>query len=135
MREKHIKKNMDEMKKNYDTVSEKLWNLKTRMDTMSIEQAESSGAIQSILDVLLRNSLVQDKLVADKPSGTGVDFVEPQRKKQESTPLPRIDSSMASGGTRTAMKGEPQTRRGHQTTQELMRVYHLMPSRGRVPGK
>ena len=79
------------------------------MDTMSREQAESSGAIQSKLDVLLTNSMAQDKLVAKKPSGTRVDFVELQRKKRESTPLPRIDSTMASGGTRTAMKAVPQT--------------------------
>ena len=62
---------MEEMKK-----SGKLWNLETRMDTMSMEQAENSGAIQSKLDVLLRNSIAQDKLVAEKPSGTRVDFVE-----------------------------------------------------------
>ena len=90
-------------------------------------KAESSGAIQSKLDVLLRNSIAQDKLVVDKPSGSRVGFVEPQRKKQESTPLPRIDSSMALGGTRAAMKGEPQTRREHRRTQEHMLVYHLMP--------
>ena len=57
-RGKHIKKDMEEMKKRYATVSEKLWNLETRMDTMSKEQAESSGAIQSKLDVFLRISIV-----------------------------------------------------------------------------
>ena len=41
-RDKHIKKYMEEMKKRYETVNDKLWNLKTRMDTMSKEQAESS---------------------------------------------------------------------------------------------
>ena len=61
-------------------MSENLWNLETRMDTMSKEQAESFGAIQSKLDVLLRNSIAQDKLVAEKPSGNRVEFVEPQRK-------------------------------------------------------
>ena len=40
----------------------------------------------------------------EKPSGTRVDFVEPQRKKRESTPLTRIDSTMASREIRTAMK-------------------------------
>ena len=59
-REIDIKKVMEEMKKRYDIVSEKLWNLETRMDTMSKEQVESSGAIQSKLDVLLRNSKAQD---------------------------------------------------------------------------
>ena len=95
-REKHINKDMEEMKKRYDTVSEKLCNLEIRMDTMSKEQAESSGTVQSTLDVFLGNFFAHDKLVADKPSGTSVDFVEPQRKKQEYTPLPRIDSTMAS---------------------------------------
>ena len=63
-REKYIKKDMEQMKKRYDIVSEKLWNLENRMDTMSKEQVESSGAIQSKLDVLLRNSKAQDKSVA-----------------------------------------------------------------------
>ena len=80
-REKHIKRDMEEVKKRYDTVNEKLWNLDTRMDEMGREQAESSCAIQSKLDALLRNSLAQDKLVVEKASGTRVDFVEPQRKK------------------------------------------------------
>ena len=34
-REKHIKKDMEEMKKRYDTVNDKLWNLETRMDALS----------------------------------------------------------------------------------------------------
>ena len=84
-REKHIKIDMEEMKKRYDTVSDKLLNLETRMDIMSKEQAESSGAIQSKLDVFLRNSIAQDKLVVKKSSGTRVDFVNLQGKKQEST--------------------------------------------------
>ena len=69
---------MEEMKKRYETVNERLRNLDTRMDTMGSEQAERSCAIQSKLDALLRNSLAQDKLVVEKPSGTRVDFVEPQ---------------------------------------------------------
>ena len=73
------------------------------MDTMGKDQAESSCAIQSKLNAFLRNSIGQDKKVAEKPSGARVDFVEPQRKKRESTPLTR-DFTMASGGIRTAMK-------------------------------
>ena len=84
-REKHIKKDMHEMKQRYETVNEKLWNLETRMDTMSRDQAESSCAIQSKLDALLRNSTAQEKLVTDRPQGTRVDFVEPQRNKREYT--------------------------------------------------
>ena len=103
-REKHNKKNMEEMKKRYDTVNEKLWNLETRMDTMGKDQAESSCAIQSKLDALLRHLIAQDNLTVELPSGTRVDFVEPQRKKRASTPLTRIDSTMAPGGLRTAMK-------------------------------
>ena len=80
-REKHIKRDMDEVKKRYDTVNEKLWNLDTRMDEMGREQAESSCVIGFKLDALLRNSLAQDKLVVEKPLGTRVDFVEPQQKK------------------------------------------------------
>ena len=97
-REKHIKKDLGKMKNPRE-------NERTRMDTMSKDQAESFCAIQSTLDALLRNPIAQDKLVADKQHGTRVDFVEPQRKKRESTPLPRIDNSIGSGMTKTAMKG------------------------------
>ena len=55
------------MKKRYNTVNEKMWNLETRMDTMSKDQAESPCAIQSKLDALLRNCIAQDKLATDKP--------------------------------------------------------------------
>ena len=89
-REKHIKKVMEDKKKRYDTVNEKLWFLETRMNKMSKDQAEGFCAIQSKLDALLRNSIAQDKLVADNPRGTRVDFVDPQRKKRESTPLPGL---------------------------------------------
>ena len=95
-REKLIKKDMEEVKKRYDTVNENLWNLDTRMDTLGREQAESSCAIQSKLDALLRNSLAQDKSVVEKPSGTRDHFAEPQRKKREYTPLARTDSTIAS---------------------------------------
>ena len=88
------------MKQRYDTVNEKLWNLETRMDTMSRDQAEKSCAIQSKLHALLRNSTAQDKLVADRPQGTRIDFIEPQRNKRESTPLPGIARSTGTGGPR-----------------------------------
>ena len=61
--EKHIKKDMEETKKRYDTVNGKLWNLETRMDTRSKDQIESSCAIHSKLDALLGNSIASDKLV------------------------------------------------------------------------
>ena len=93
------------MKQRYDTVNNKLWNLEKTMDTMSKDQADSSCAIQSKLDVLLRNSRAQDKLVADRPQGTRVDFIGPQRNKRESTPLPRIAKSTGVGGLKTILKG------------------------------
>ena len=99
-REKHIKKDMQEMKQRYDTVNEKLWNLETRMDTMSKDQAEISCTIQFKLDALMRNSRAQDKLVADRPQGTRVDFIEPQRNKRESTPLPGSQRAQDQGGPR-----------------------------------
>ena len=86
-------------------MNEKLSNLETGMEKMSKDRAESSCAIQSKLDALLRNSLAQDKSVTDKQPGTRVDFVEPPRKKRETTPLPRTDNNIAPGVTRTAMKG------------------------------
>ena len=99
-REKNIKKDMQEMKQRYDTVNSKLGNLETRMNTMSRDQAESSCAIQSKLDAILRNSITQDNLVTNRTQGNRVDFVEPQRNKRESTPLPltRDAASTAPGG-------------------------------------
>ena len=97
------------MKQRYDTVNEKLWNLETRMNTMSKDHAESSCAIQSKLDALLRNSIVQDKLIADRPQGTTVDFIEPERNKRESTPLPRTATSTGTGG-RSSCRGNQQSK-------------------------
>ena len=81
---------MQEMKQRYDTVNSKLESLETRIDTMSRDQAESSSAIRSKLDAILRNSTSQDKPVTDRSQGNRVDFVEPQRKNRESTPLPLL---------------------------------------------
>ena len=92
------------MKNWYDSVNEKLLNLETRKDTMSKDQAESSCAIQSSLAALLRISIAQDKLVIDKPHGTRVDFVEPQRKKRESTPLPWIATRIGAVRFKTTMR-------------------------------
>ena len=64
--ERFIKNDKEEMKKRYETVNDKLWNLETRMDTMSGDQAENSGAIQSKLDALLKNSITQDRTVQRK---------------------------------------------------------------------
>ena len=69
---------------------------------MSKDQAVSSCAIQSKLRTLLRNSIAQDKSVADKQPGTRVEL---QRKKRESITLPRIENSIGPGITKTAMKG------------------------------
>ena len=71
------------MKRGYENVNEKFWNLETRIGTMSGDQAESSCAIQFKLDALLRNSITQVKTASEKlekQPGTKVDFVEPQRK-------------------------------------------------------
>ena len=62
-------------------MNEKLGSLETRIDKMGKDQAESSCAIQSHLDALLRNSIAEDKLVVENPSEIRVDLVEPQRKK------------------------------------------------------
>ena len=97
-REKNIKKDMQEMKQRYDKVNSKLGSLETRIVTKSRDQAESSCAIQSKLDAILRNSTSQDKLVTDRTQGNRVDFVEPQRNKRESTPLPRGAASIGPGG-------------------------------------
>ena len=98
VREERIKKDMQEKKQRYDFVNGKLGSLETIIDTMSRDQAESSSAIQSKLDALLRNSTSQDKLVTDRTQGNRVDFVEPQRYKRESTRLPRSAAIAWVGG-------------------------------------
>ena len=87
-RDKNIKKGTQEMKHRYDAVNSQLGSLETRMDTMSRDQAESSCAIQAKLDAILRNSTSQDRPAAERTQGNRVDFVEPQRNKRQSTPLP-----------------------------------------------
>ena len=69
------------------------------MDKMNSDQTESSCAIQSKLDALLRNSFNQDKKVAEKTvrqPGTRWEFAEPRRNKQESTPFHQIHNNIGS---------------------------------------
>ena len=89
-RDKNIKRDMQQLKNRYDDVNSQLGSLEKRMDTMNRNQAESSCAIQAKLDAILRNSTSQEilTLAADRTQGTRVDFVEPQRNKRQSTPLP-----------------------------------------------
>ena len=65
-RDKNIRKDMREMKQRYDAVNSQLGNLETRMDTMNRDQAESSSAIQTKLDAILRNSTPQDRPAAER---------------------------------------------------------------------
>ena len=105
-REKNIRKDMQQLKSRYDDVNSQLGSLETRMDAMSRNQAESSGAIQAKLDAILRNSTTQERPAADRTQGTRVDFVEPQRNKRQSTPLPstRDAVSIAPTTAKTIMK-------------------------------
>ena len=102
---------MQVMKQWYDTVNSKLGSLETRMDTMSRDQAESSSAIQAKLDAILRNSTSQDRPVTDRTQGNIVDFLEPQRNKRESTPLPlpRGAARIGPGGAKTIIKSGTST--------------------------
>ena len=99
-REENINKDMQALKQRYDTVNSLLGSLETIMDTMSRDQAESSCAIQAKLDAIFRNSKSQDRPVTDRTQGNRVDYVEPQRNKRESTPLPlpRGATSIGPGG-------------------------------------
>ena len=105
-RDKNIRKDMLEMKQRYDAVNSLLGSLETRMDTMSRDQAESSSAIQTKLDAILRNSTPQDRPAAERTQGNRVDFVEPQRNKRQSTPLPitREAASTAPVGAKAIIK-------------------------------
>ena len=99
-RDKNIRKDMQEMKQQYDAVNSQLGSLETRMDTMSRDKAESSCAIQTKLDAILRNSTPQGRPAAERTQGNRVDFMEPQRSKRQSTPLPlpRDAASTEPGG-------------------------------------
>ena len=105
-RDKNIKKDMQQLKNRYDDVNSQLGSLETRMDTMSRNQAESSCAIQAKLDAILRNSTSQERPAADRTQGSRVDFVEPQKNKRQSTPLPstRDAVSIAPTAAKTIMK-------------------------------
>ena len=54
--EGNIKKDLQQLKNRYDDVNSQIGSLEKRLDTMSKNQAESSGAIQTKLDAILRNS-------------------------------------------------------------------------------
>ena len=69
-RDKNIKKDMQQLKNRYDDVNSQLGSLEKRMDTMSKNQAESSCAIQTKLDAILRNSTSQERPAADRTQGT-----------------------------------------------------------------
>ena len=105
-RDRNIKKDMQQLKNRYDDVNSQLGSLEKRMDTMSKNQAESSCAIQAKLDAILRNSTSQERPAADRTQGTRVDFVEPQRNKRQSTPLPltRDTVSISPTAAKTIMK-------------------------------
>ena len=106
-RDKKIRKYMLEMKQRYDAVNSQLGSLETRMDTNSRDQAESSSAIQTKLDAILRNSTPQDRPAAERTQGNRVDFVEPQRNKRQSTPLPLTREAAITapvGGGKAIMK-------------------------------
>ena len=105
-RDGNIKKDLQQLKNRYDDVNSQIGSLEKRLDTMSKNQAESPCAIQTKLDAILRNSTSQERPAADRTQGTRVDFVEPQRGKRQSTPLPltRDTVSIAPTADKTIMK-------------------------------
>ena len=105
-RDKNIERDMQQLKNRYDDVNSQLGSLEKRMDTMNRNQAVSSCAMQAKLDAILRNSTSQERPAADRTQGTRVDFVEPQRNKRQSTPLPlnRDAVSIAPTAAKTIMK-------------------------------
>ena len=128
-REENINKDMQAMKQRYDAVNSQLGSLETRMDTMSRDQAGSSCAIQAKLDAILRNSTSQDRPVADRMQGNRVDFVEPQRNKRESTPLPlpRGAASIGPGGAKTIIKNGTSTTTNARGILQQAIMRNLMP--------
>ena len=128
-REENINKDMQAMKQRYDLVNSKLGSLETRIETMSRDQAESSCAIQAKLDAILRNYTSQDRPVTDRTHGNRVDFVEPQRNKRESTPLPlpRGAASIGPGGPRQLLRVGPQLRQMARGIPQQATRWDLMP--------
>ena len=59
----------------------------------------------------MRNSTSQDSPVTDRTQGNRIDFVEPQRKKRESTPLPlpRGSASIGPGVAKTIIRSGTST--------------------------
>ena len=110
-REENINKDMQVIKQRCDAVNSQLGSLEMRMDTLSRDQAESSCAIHAKLDAILRNSTSQDRPVMDRTQGNRIDFLEPQRNKRESTPLPlpRGAVSIGPGGAKTIIKSGTST--------------------------
>ena len=70
----------------------------------------------------MRNSTPQDRPAAERTQGNRVDFVEPQRNKRQSTPLPatREAASTAPVGAKAIIKNSEHTkwsRRLHDSEQ------------------
>ena len=95
----------------------------------NVRQGESSCAIQAKLDAILRNSTSQDRPVTDRTQGNRVVFVEPQRNKRESTPLPltRGATSIDPGGPRQLLKVGPQLRKMARGIPQQAIMWDLMP--------
>ena len=124
-REENINKDMQVMNQRYDAVNSQLGSLETRIDTMTKDQAEISCAIQAKLDAISKNSTSQDRPVTDRMQGNKVDYVEPQRNKRESTPLPLSQgaASIGPGGAKTIIKSGTSTTTngpGNSTTSKKM---------------
>ena len=128
-REENINNDMQVMKQRYDAVKSQLGSLETRMDTMNRDQAESSCAIQAKLVAILKNSTSQDRPVTDRTQGNRVDFVEPQRNKRESTPLPLPWGAMSigPGGPRQFLRVGPQLRQMARGIPQQAIMWDLMP--------
>ena len=64
-RKKYRERHIEKMKRRYENVNDNLWNIETTMVTVSRDKAESSCAIQSKLDPILRNSIAREKTIPD----------------------------------------------------------------------
>ena len=86
------------------------------MESRDENEHNEQGPCRTLLCITIEVGCTLEKLYcsgenskadkAEKQPGTRVDFVEPQRKKQESTSLPRINNSIASGMTKPVTRGE-----------------------------
>ncbi|XP_063713636.1 uncharacterized protein LOC134841536 [Symsagittifera roscoffensis] len=90
----------------HGTTTLELSDLMAKLDQIDEKLKHMEEDRNTKLDAILRNSAPQDRAAAERTQGNRVDFVEPQRNKRQSTPLPvtRETASTAPVGAKAIIK-------------------------------